>query len=552
MRKYLFLLILLLLIPSVVWGACSETSSNSHVWNCDCSYDSLSGLMANAALDADDVVNVAEGTETWAATLQIRKPIKLKGAGVSNTVITANGYSIGYNPIKNLSYETKMLQIDGFSLSGVILLTDNENNSDIAWSPAASETGTVAKTKIVIGNNSFARIQVDGTFWGVIHNNTVTGTGNVVQHTSNGATDYNNLDGDTDNFIYGHTDAESKMLYFEDNTLTGTSTYFFSETGTGSRWVWRYNTNTGSVVQGNPFLDAHGCQDSGNPGAMMVEIYGNIFSFTGSTQKWYYQRGGKTLMFNNINYHAGSGTDPIYQEEGADTDPATECTGVDTPGLVNPHESYFWNNYIYYPTDQKTRQAVTVSTDTYDRLGPDESYWDYNADCSGSAGCASGVGTGASAPTGNCTEGVGFWVTNYTTANMPPESLADMRTYCQGGDFYICTATNTWTKYELYTYPHPLIDEAGGETTTTTAATTTSSTTTSLEPTTTSSTTTSVETTTTTSEPTTTTSEPTTTTSEPTTTSSSTTTSAAATTTSSVKVIVHTGTVNVGTLRIGP
>ena len=65
-----------------------------------------------------------------------------------------------------------------------------------------------------------------------------------------------------------------------------------------------------------------------------------------------------------------------------------------------------------------------------------------------------GHGTLANRPT-SCTAGVGYWATDQGSWNQSSNRYAGG--YSQG-EFYKCTATNSWTlAYEPYTYPHPLV-----------------------------------------------------------------------------------------------
>jgi len=394
------------------------------------SYSNVTAAIADATYN--DTVIVSAGSEIWADTLALTKAIILKGAGIGVTNITKAGDTIQYNPDATSASNDYRFEIDGFSLSGGILLIDSGPSHD---------TQSVAKSKIVIGNNSFSDIYIDGTFWGVIYNNTLTSSGDVIGVIGNGIGDFNRYD---DYLAFGG----SRLMYIEDNTFTGDGWY--TETGNGSRWAWRYNTNSGASAGVYPLLDEHGCQDSGNPGTMIAEIYGNIFNFdSGGT--WNYQRGGRVLMFNNRN--TGNDVDNIWQEDSYDPDVDCNVDWEPASEIVSPNTSYFWNNWVVGYHEPKN---CTIGNNPFGHLGLNVTAWNYNANTL-NGGTEKGINIGSGSPPATCSTGDGYWKTTYAVGSTPPTTLAEMRTYCQAGTFYRATGTNTWDSgIQMYEYPHPL------------------------------------------------------------------------------------------------
>jgi len=102
-----------------------------------------------------------------------------------------------------------------------------------------------------------------------------------------------------------------------------------------------------------------------------------------------------------------------------------------------------------------------IYTEDVNQAAQSSSTSPFDGSTSGTAGKGIGHGTLANRPT-NCTPnpvggalgGVGYWATDSGPA---------WNNGSQGGQLFVCTATNTWTLYYTpYTYPHPLIQGTGG------------------------------------------------------------------------------------------
>lgn len=135
-------------------------------------------------------------------------------------------------------------------------------------------------------------------------------------------------------------------------------------------------------------------------------------------------------------------------------------TNTCTAGGVPQHitRSYDWNNR-YGNVD--TGVGTLLPTRVYDKHIPpvaNQNFWSQNDSCTASS-CSSGVGCGSTIPTGTCTTGVGYWRTNQSCSALTSGSFGANPTAPISGEFYRCTATNTWTyTYAPLQYPHPWIE----------------------------------------------------------------------------------------------
>jgi hypothetical protein len=97
-----------------------------------------------------------------------------------------------------------------------------------------------------------------------------------------------------------------------------------------------------------------------------------------------------------------------------------------------------------YPCSGDTNVA------TYQVLNNRDFYMEDATNCVPKGACTQGTATGtwANRPT-SCTVGTGYWATDLGNWNQSGSGGQ--------GQFYTCTAGNTWTPYYTpYTYPHPL------------------------------------------------------------------------------------------------
>ena len=169
---------------------------------------------------------------------------------------------------------------------------------------------------------------------------------------------------------------------------------------------------------------------------MCVEYYGNTIANGGSYLR-VFLRGGWGLFFNNI----ATGADGWAIE-------AASYTGGCASDWGNPAwNPNVTNTYVFNNTKNGTVINMGVDTgNNYCGIAENRNWYNYNASFSG----ATGIGRGTTAPTMNCTAGVGYWVASTATATTDPAVI-------QNGVLYKATAANTWTAYyRPYTFPHPL------------------------------------------------------------------------------------------------
>lgn len=379
-----------------------------------------------------DTLVVPAGTETWTDPLSVTKGIRIQGAGIGLTNITckASDDGIYYVPDATERASQSLFEVTGFTWLGTPYACVDM---------AETDAQTVPMTKIRIHHNRFENtsgypIRINGNFWGCCDQNQFAGAMFFIilgNDPTNWTTFYP--------IVYG----TANNMYFEDNTFEGTSGVGI-QSEQGSRWCWRYN-NMANDAALNPVYDFHGYQETPVLTAnMFAEIYGNLITHTENAARWFYQRGGNLLAFNN-RYTSPSGMPDAYIDN--DTD-------APEPPIQHPYMEYFWNNWY-----NGAIRTIIENNDVGNHIAENSQFWNYNASFDGSAGmgCGTLVQMNAITPTA---VGVGYWVTDYSPASTPPTTLADLRTYCQAGKLYRANASLDWELfYQPYTYPHPLRGE---------------------------------------------------------------------------------------------
>jgi hypothetical protein len=476
-------------------------------------YEDVNAAVA-AAFSGDSVLVPAESA-TWSNTLTITKGLILKGAGVGKTVITgnvANGtYLIIYapaNPALNEPFRLTGFTFDFKSVANGINLR-NKNQSII--------------NKIRVDNNAFVNcagtfISVQGPLYGVVDNNTMTGSPHIDNYAQDSCADWSDWSEQT--LFYGSAD----NMYYEDNNITTSDT--LTTGGHGGRYAYRYNDITVNRAGGGsvtPLFDMHGNQPGGGgiKGPRGGEIYGNSIVSTNPSLGTVFvgQRGGSMLIhFNKLSGFSGTIKSYTREEYGND---ALYCGGI-YPMQIR--DSYYWNNR--YPVNlinfsekvytNKTasgagdnyiegtgisqfcvstcfwhsvrilsgkgagqrRNVVSVSgnriivaenwavipdttsifevvEDCCDNIHPNVEFFNHVAPFDGTSGM--GCGTFANRPT-TCVPGVGYWATDQDCTQVSDDNIGAHPKTPISGMLYKCIAPNIWGEvyYTPFTYPHPL------------------------------------------------------------------------------------------------
>jgi hypothetical protein len=262
-------------------------------------------------------------------------------------------------------------------------------------------------------------------------------------------------------------------VFVEDNTFN----YTYQNDGGvegygGARYVLRFNTLHG-VTQGH-----HGA-DSGNyRGTQVFEIYGNTFDhlgFLGTTGvRAHHFRSGTGFVWNN-SYTATYSTIGLDNYRSRDASSGTvwgNCDGTkafdgNRPGRVPgsgwpclDQVGWMFTNVLngssiltplYTFLNRKGGAQFDTAAGSQLRVPSDivENREFYNESPAFTGATGVGVGALAGRPT-SCTTGVGYWAMDRGEWNLTNGSAPD-------GQFYKCTAPNTWTlTYTPYNYPHPL------------------------------------------------------------------------------------------------
>jgi hypothetical protein len=270
-------------------------------------------------------------------------------------------------------------------------------------------------------------------------------------------------------------------VYVEDNTFTNTlgpSTCNFLDGNYGGRYVARYNTMNGCVIE------AHSSQESGNRAIRSWEVYGNIINNTFANVYYPFRiRGGTGMVFfnsvpgnwthdgvafDNVRSYAAAAQGGGLCNGGSPWDGNQDSSGYpcrdqigrskDAPqwthlAPVPPYTQALVPAYVWLNrTETNVELPVDVINNAHNHIRANRDYYAYTPSFTG----ATGVGCGPlSARPATCTTGVAWWATEQSCSSLsgrvgvrPAEPLS--------GTLYRCTAPNTWTShYTPYTYPHP-------------------------------------------------------------------------------------------------
>jgi hypothetical protein len=382
---------------------------------------------AISSANPGDTVVLPEGHATWDDQLVITKGIILKGAGHDKTLIKGNMSSDRYLII----YRPSSPQAnDPFRLTGITL--DGDYKCRCLLVENLSATYPINKIRIdhnVIKQGPANIIVIRGSVYGVGDNNEIINApsprNSVMAHLALQQSTWINT-------IFDFGTAEN--FYWEDNIISTND--MVTEAGHSGRYCFRYNniTYTNPSYSMAPLFDAHGNQPGGIYSTMGVEIYENNITSPDVGGKFFDDRGGKALIYNN-SITSASGVNTSVTEETHDN----ICPPANNPISGQPQhvsDSYYWNNthngigfspYIAQTLDYGVPEGMVPREDKH--------FWVQKSDFNGTSGM--GVGPISSRPT-TCTPGVAYWATDEKK-------------------LYRCLTPNVWTLYYVpYAYPHPL------------------------------------------------------------------------------------------------
>jgi hypothetical protein len=410
--------------------------------NCDLA--TLQNAINSSARGA--TINCNAGSWTWASPLNITYGIKIHGAGVGTTNITSSGLMINISPDLTSISNEETIKIDGFTFDG--------GNSALNF--IAVHGSGVNNTKpfknLLIGYNQFKNantlsagsgaIAVSGQVRGVIYHNAFDRCDTPIRAFGNDdPTEWSN-----GNFPFSY--GSSDNLYFEDNIISFSSSYGgqdpgWIEIGQGARIVVRFNTWNMTNSTPTEYFDVHGFQNwtgtlySGQSGSMISEYYGNTIT-NGAGYRWMAHRGSWGMYFDNAFTGTTNPSNGILQYNGCGNgDIYPDPAGAYIP-VVN-------NTYGFSNTTNGIEQPFVIQLNDCG-IAENVNFWNYNSAFNGTVGIGRGV---LAARPATCTTGVGYWATDQGEWNGSHAG--------SDGQFYKCTAANTWTLYYTpYTYPHPL------------------------------------------------------------------------------------------------
>jgi hypothetical protein len=463
MKRFLLILLMILLTTNVAYSACTGSSPT---WTSTPDYASVSSCVSKAS--SGDTISVLSGSATWNATLLITKIVKLQGAGAGGTIITSNlpstgGFLIIYNPADGSA--DYLFEITGFTFE--MGSSSNYGLMIGGIAPVDYRSSSVEFAKTRIHHNVFNKtgaytpLYFVGNFKSAVVDN----------NTFNGRLGFQVIGGDKkaweNSSIAPHAHGSGKGIYFEDNVYNhNLANDVINDGARGSRWVQRYNT---IVLTSNPgavpsMWDMHGDQASAS-GSIAGEIYGNKIVDTQKNPQMLDQRGGKVVAFYNYSTSTRADSNAYYAVRTRNEYPETTYPLTsEQPQHVS--DSYYWSNY-----NTSKFLLSHLNYDSYYEIVENSQFWTMRAtgsfDGTGSSTAGGGVGCGTLATLQGaayyteCTAGVGYWATDQSCADLTGLVGANPATPISG-TLYKCNATGDgWDSYyTLYDYPHPLRGES--------------------------------------------------------------------------------------------
>jgi len=426
-----------LAFAALVWLAGGQASAAT-IAATSCSSASVQTAI-NSASSGDTVTLPGPCSATWSVEVSIpnTKGIVLDGNGAT---ITRSSGLVNAAAISVTTHPTVGTRVTDFIFNG----SGSGGSNDIFVDVDTNETSNDARFRVdhcTFTSDNVVHVRVHGRGYGVIDHSSFNWSGNneVIQAFGFGA-------GDTTGWTLDVVPGSGDALYIEDNTFTNSRLPTFTGGKTaafyGAKTVHRFNHIYSAEI------DQHGT--AGMVGARWWESYKNDFHLIGGIDKWHQIRGGTGMIWGDSTPACGSGCTLSFWEEdtgypaayqvGRGKCFASPCTSGSNQAL---DPAYVWLRDPEEPLD--------ISESSPNQIVANRDYYIQGSSFNGTSGV--GVGTLASRPA-TCTPFVGYWATDqgeWWAANPGPD-----------GQFYKCTAVNTWTLwYTPYTYPHPLVSGSG-------------------------------------------------------------------------------------------
>ena len=444
MKKILSIVIFVVLIPSLLWAACTSSTPDR---------TTLAACIAAADRNATITVSAGDGTETWSSYITITKGLTIVGPGLSNLTITGTPGS--YSGMITVSPDSTMLSNDEqFEISGFTFDLNNTTGSALVIGDRYDLTPL---TNILIHDNKFQNnayggaglVYINGMIYGVGYDNQFDTTGICVRNI--GASDASpNIDGyDSWNLLSAPSSAfgSANNFYWEDNNFTGNAFFFYTEKA--GRHAIRYNDFHYTTGGYEATLDMHGNQSLACA-TMLAEFYGNDITNDTSTDT-FTQRGGQAiLLYNRTGSTAGA------WKQYSDSLWTGDCDSASNPSERIP-KTYNVNNRA-----NSTVIDMYELSDAQGHIAEDSTFFNYNTSYDGSTGV--GCGEIGDRPASPSLTGTGYFVPD-NISTMPCSSVSSTNIGVSPsvpitGTLYYWDGDSWEEKWTPYTYPHPLRGEA--------------------------------------------------------------------------------------------
>lgn len=441
------LTVLLLLMPSILYAACTGASPT---WTTTPDYVSVNACVQNAS--TGDTINVINGTATWSNTITIRKAITINGNGAT---LTANG-----TMLKGL------FEVTGFAANSLTRITGFTFQM-VNWSAMRAiyvhdMLGGVSVGDIRIDHNTFHYGSEVVSFYhgkGLIDSNYFYNP--IIGITLDAGTRAN-ADESWESMTAGTADA----LFIEDNHFIANANYTYAGTqeqiGTenGGKLVIRYNDFDGTatnapeglyepiMTHGNAGLGGSGGvwtfywqqNDVPRRGQSVVEIYRNTIA-ANKLGTPIVLRGSANLVYDNTLTKIAATTPAIVlREEEYDYVASGYIQRTAWPAEDQVHNTFLWNNTI------NGSAIAVVSVPNADKgLQQNRDYF-LHAPC--------GASDSVDAYGNVCTHGkASFTGANGASGSYPTNGSMYPT---QGTMIFTKSGDNAYYGYTPYTYPHPL------------------------------------------------------------------------------------------------